>query len=91
MDWSTVGPRVRAASANWRTAVPAVHITAGYAMVVWGVEAALHALGVPLTLWRILAGVYVLAWAGTSFLKQLFVHGVYVLKDVERAARDGDR
>lgn len=56
----------------WRDLIPFIHITAGAALIVWGLEAAL-----PFTVWRVAAGAYVLCWAGWRYVGALFLIGVY--------------
>ena len=58
--------------------LPFVHITAGAALVTWGLEALL-----PWTVWRLCFGVYVLYWVGLQYLASIGLAGAYVLLSAE--------
>lgn len=53
--------------------LPLVHITAGWTLTAWGLEALL-----PWTVWPLCLGLYVLAWVGWRYLLFCFKWGVYV-------------
>ena len=61
---------------------PFLHITAAWAFVAWGLEAAL-----PFPVWQLCLGAYLFFLVGWEMLYTLARFGLYLLADVDRAAR----
>lgn len=53
-------------------ALPFAHITVGFALLTWGLEA--------WSVWRVCFGVYVLYWVGLRYLWTIGLEGIYILR-----------
>lgn len=73
---SRVRERVRSLPIQELTAF--AHITVGFALLTWGLEAAL-----PWTVWRLCLGAYALYWVGLRYLATIGLEGMYILTGKE--------
>ena len=66
-------------AAGIKPAIPFLHITTGVVFLAWGLEALL-----PVSTWRLVAGLYILSWTGWRFLGVLFKEGIYMLDSTDQ-------
>lgn len=60
--------------------LPFVHLTIGFGLLTWGLEAAL-----PFSVWRIGLGLYLLLWFGWEPLYTIGRMGAYLVGDIHKA------